>query len=156
MKVLVMSDSHGDRTSVSKIVDGNQDAQVIIHLGDGERDMEYVPFLNERAEIIAVRGNCDIASTLPLNRVKYFEGHVFYITHGFVEKVKQGTTELMGAAEKYSAGIVLYGHTHSTVNKTINEMHFFNPGSVKNGFYGVISINGDKIKYEHKLVEDLE
>ncbi|MEG0978451.1 MAG: YfcE family phosphodiesterase [Oscillospiraceae bacterium] len=154
MKVLVLSDSHGDKKSVSKIVDENQDAQLIIYLGDGERDLEYVPILNNHAEIVAVRGNCDMASQLSLNAVKFIDGHIFYITHGFVEKVKQGTTVLMKIAEKYNAGIVLYGHTHSPVNKIENSVHFFNPGSVKSGFYGVIDINGDDVKFEHRLVED--
>lgn len=153
MKVLVLSDSHGDKSSVSKIVDDNQDADFIIHLGDGERDMEFAPFLNDHAEIIAVRGNCDMASQLPLNRIKFIEGHVFYITHGFVEKVKQGINELMKTSKKYNADIVLYGHTHSPVNKYENEMHFFNPGSVKSGFYGVININEYEITFEHRMVE---
>ncbi len=154
MKLLVMSDSHGAKNSVSKIVDENQDCEYIIHLGDGERDMEFAPFLNERAQIICVRGNCDIGSQLPLHSIKFIDGNVIYITHGFEEQVKQGTTQLMKIAEKYNAGIVLYGHTHSPVNKSANEIHFFNPGSVKNGFYGIISINNGELVFEHKLLEE--
>ena len=153
MKLLVMSDSHGSKNSISKIVDSNLDAQIIIHLGDGENDMEYVPFLNEHADIIAVRGNCDISSMLPVDCVRYIEGHMLYCTHGHVQQVKQGVTEIIKTAGKYNADIVLYGHTHAPVNKCENGMRLFNPGSVKQGFYGVVNINDAGAVFEHRLLE---
>lgn len=153
MKLLVMSDSHGSKNSISKIVDSNLDAQIIIHLGDGENDMEYVPFLNEHADIIAVRGNCDIASMLSVDCVRYIEGHILYCTHGHVQQVKQGATELIKTAGKHNADIVLYGHTHSPVNKCENGMHLFNPGSVKDGFFGVVNIDDAGVVFEHRLLE---
>jgi len=153
MKVLVMSDSHGSKDSISNIVDNNLDAQFIIHLGDGENDMEYVPFLNNHSEIIAVRGNCDMASRLPIDCVRCIEGHTLYCTHGHVQRVKQGTTELIKTAGKCNADIVLYGHTHTPVNKCENGLHLFNPGSAKNGSYGIININDTGVTFEHMLLE---
>lgn len=153
MKVLVVSDSHGDNNSVSRIVGDNLDAKVIIHLGDGEQDMEGVHLLNNQANIIAVRGNCDMASLLPVDCVRVIKRHTFYCTHGFTQQVKQGTTELLKTAKKYNADIVLYGHTHLPVNKQECGVHLFNPGSLKNGFYGIINIDDKDVEFKHILLE---
>lgn len=153
MKVLVISDSHGCKNALQDIVDDNLSARYIIHLGDGERDMEFVPYLNPNAQIISVRGNCDLGSTLPTQNIKFIEGHTLFCTHGHKFKVKQGTQELLDAASKVLADIVLYGHTHTPVNKERNGIHLFNPGSVKNGIYGIIDFSEENVTFEHKFLE---
>lgn len=149
MKVLVMSDSHGKKKLVQEIITENLDAKLIIHLGDGERDMEYAQFLNTDAQIISVCGNCDMASCLAIDCVRLVEEYTFYCTHGHNSQVKLGTAKLLKTAQKYNADIVLYGHTHRPVNNLTNGVLLFNPGSVKDGVYGLIDIDNNQIKARH-------
>ncbi|MBQ3919944.1 MAG: metallophosphoesterase family protein, partial [Oscillospiraceae bacterium] len=60
MKIVVMSDSHGDIMTVRKIISAHKDASIFIHLGDGENDIETVRDENPRLTIYNVAGNCDI------------------------------------------------------------------------------------------------
>lgn len=152
MKVLVVSDSHGNKNALQDIVENNLNARYIIHLGDGEYDMEFVPYINPNAQIIMVKGNCDLGSALPAQTIKFIEGHTIYCTHGYEERVKQGTQELLDKASKVLADIVLYGHTHTPVNKERNGIHLFNPGSVQNGIYGIIDFSGKNVTFEHKFL----
>ncbi len=149
MKVLVMSDSHGDKNLVNKIICENLDARLIIHLGDGERDMEYAQFLNDDAKIVSVCGNCDMASLLPVDCTLSVGGLAFYCTHGHNAQVKSGTSQLLKIAKKHNADIVLYGHTHIPVNSIENGVHLFNPGSVKSGVYGLIDVDDNKANFKH-------
>lgn len=41
MKILVFSDTHGDVTKMERAIRSHSDAEVIIHCGDGEMDVEY-------------------------------------------------------------------------------------------------------------------
>lgn len=153
MKVLVVSDSHGSKNTLEEIIDQNLSAKYIIHLGDGEYDMDFAPYINSNAEIIMVRGNCDIGSSLPTKAVKYIEGHTLFITHGYEQRVKCGVYELLDTASKYLSDIVLYGHTHVPVNEKIGDIHLFNPGSVKDGIYGIIDLNEENVTFEHKFLK---
>ncbi|MBQ9199658.1 MAG: hypothetical protein IJ141_05715 [Lachnospiraceae bacterium] len=42
MKMVVISDSHGDIVTVRKIISMHKDANIFIHLGDGEKDIESI------------------------------------------------------------------------------------------------------------------
>lgn len=49
MKILVFSDTHGDVTRMERAIRSHSNAEVIIHCGDGEMDVEYAKgtFLTE-------------------------------------------------------------------------------------------------------------
>ena len=40
MRIIVMSDSHGNYSAVESIIDRNTYADWIFHLGDGERELD--------------------------------------------------------------------------------------------------------------------
>lgn len=67
MRIIVMSDSHGNYSAVESIIDRNTDADWIFHLGDGERELDrYItshPMIARK--IIHVAGNCDFNSMSP-------------------------------------------------------------------------------------------
>ena len=42
MKILVFSDTHGDMTKMKRAILSHSDAEVIIHCGDGETDLNYM------------------------------------------------------------------------------------------------------------------
>ena len=60
--------------------------------------------------------------------------------HGHAEHVKYGTDELICRARQEGADIVLYGHTHSGVTAYDDGLYIMNPGSIRDGHYGMIDI----------------
>ncbi len=140
MRILVLSDSHNDYLSLKKAIETHPSAEVVVFLGDGERDIERIDDLLKLKHVIKVKGNCDIASMLDENVTQTICGKKFFITHGYVENVKFGDDVLVYKGQSLNADIILYGHTHVPVNKYIDGVYVFNPGSVREGNYGFIDI----------------
>lgn len=140
MRILVLSDSHNNYLSLKKAVENHPSAEVIVFLGDGERDINRVEELLENKYVIKVKGNCDIASTLDETVTQTIGGKKFYITHGYLENVKFGDDRLVYKGQSLDADIILYGHTHVPVNKRVDGIYVFNPGSIRDGNYGFIDI----------------
>ena len=59
MRILVVSDSHGDYNSLKKAIASQPTAEVIVHCGDGAKEVESLTTDFPEKKIIAVRGNCD-------------------------------------------------------------------------------------------------
>lgn len=146
MKILVLSDSHGSQEYLYTIVYENLDADVIIHLGDGEGDMRVIRDLPSMAEkrIIQVCGNCDFSSNNPITTFETIGDVKFYITHGYVQHVKFGTALLAKDAAESGREVALFGHTHVPYLNTEGPVTLFNPGAVCNGKYGIITIDEDR------------
>ena len=151
MRILVVSDSHGSTRRLLNVVDDNEDISMMIFLGDGERDLEHIkPFL--KVPLVAVCGNCDMYSDLSDCRIVDVAGKRLFCTHGHKEKVKYGDTMLRDTARSRNADIALYGHTHVPVNIYYDGLFVFNPGSLREGSYGVIDILPSGIICIHKKV----
>ncbi len=139
MRILVLSDVHSNRFNLREVLKMHRTAEIVVFLGDGERDFEHMEELENR-HVIMVKGNCDLYSELPENITQTIEGKKFLITHGYVENVKFGEEKLLLKGQCLSADIILYGHTHVPVNKTVAGMLIFNPGALRDGNYGFIDI----------------
>jgi len=151
MRILVVSDSHGNTRRLLKAVEDNEDISMMIYLGDGERDLETIkPFL--KAPLVAVSGNCDMYSSLPDCEIVDIGGKRLFCTHGYKEKVKYGDELLRHTARLRNADIALYGHTHVPVNIYDDGLFVFNPGALRDGSYGVIDILPSGIICIHKKV----
>ena len=140
MRILVVSDSHGDVFGLRCAIEAQPTASVLIHLGDGERDMDAVSGAAGNIKVIRVKGNADYSTDIPYNCVEIIEGKRIYCTHGQWEKVKYGDYELICAAKDAGADLVLFGHTHTPAKDYIDGIYLFNPGSIRDGNYGVIDI----------------
>ncbi len=144
MKILVLSDSHGKEEYVYSILNDNRDADIIIHLGDGENDIDLslreIPGIT-RKRFFAVKGNCDLMSSLPTTTYENICGYKFYITHGFKQHVKSGVSEIFLDAKNNERQIVLFGHTHRPFYEERDGIYLFNPGAVMRGSYGIITID---------------
>lgn len=140
MRILVVSDSHGDVFSLRKAVRSQPTAEIVVFLGDGERDMDFVSYETENKHVIAVKGNCDFGSILPENVTQTISEKKLFVTHGYLENVKFGDDKLIYKGQSLGADIILYGHTHVPVNKYVDGVYVFNPGSIRNGNYGFIDI----------------
>lgn len=137
MRILVLSDSHGDVFSLNKALDMQPGADMVIHLGDGERDFKSCR-IDKPA--IQVKGNCDWGSDLPAFTVTQEAGYTIYCTHGYAEMVKYGLYNLQSAARGYNADLALFGHTHTPVTYYEDGLWLVNPGSIRNGDFAVVDL----------------
>lgn len=143
MRAIVISDSHHDSASINMLLTLHKTADMVIFLGDGEQDFfsDINQKLIKNKKIIAVKGNCDFGSTLCDEGMFNIHNKKFYVLHGHTKLVKHGLSNLIQAAEKENADIVLYGHTHSEAVEYNNGIYYMCPGSIKNGSYGIVDID---------------
>ena len=153
MRLVVFSDSHGDRISLEMAIKNESDADAFIFLGDGLRDWEECEDLLRNKITVAVRGNCD-GSFLPYEKriIDRLGGIIAYCTHGDAEKVKFSLEPLKLNASLSGATLALYGHTHTPYKEYDNGLYIFNPGSVRQNSYGIVDITTGGIMCFHKKI----
>jgi len=131
MRIIVISDSHGDYASLEKVLLRNTDADWIFHLGDGERELDT--FINSHPmiapKIIHVAGNCDYASLSHDVFVLPVMHHKILATHGHRYGVRSSLERLKMLAEEHGCDIILYGHTHIRDQRSEDGFYILNPGS---------------------------
>lgn len=152
MKILVMSDSHGDTFDAALAVEQEPEAKYVFHLGDGEHDIDDLAEKYTNRDFIRVRGNCDFLSNLNTTAYIEIEGVRIFAAHGHTLYVRDGYTSLYFAAKERNADIALFGHTHSPYLDNYNGVRLFNPGSIHDGRYGLIVIDSKGISCFHKKV----
>ena len=140
MRILVFSDSHGSTGCMREALLAHDEADMVIHLGDGERDIGRLEDLIAGRRLVQVCGNCDFYSLLPANEIVDVVGARIFCSHGHTELVKHGTQAFVKKAKLLGARIALYGHTHESVTSYDDGLHIMNPGSIRAGEYGVIDI----------------
>jgi putative phosphoesterase len=130
-----------------RVLEKEKNADLFIHLGDGERDtagfQTDIPF----KDYYCVRGNCDPGHT-STEKIFSAGGKTIFITHGHEYGVKHGLELLKNKAVEQKAEIVLFGHTHEGFEAYDSEhnIHFLNPGSIslpkpgKPPTYGVLEL----------------
>ncbi len=140
MRILVFSDSHGQPYYMRKVLLAHPEAELVIHLGDGEHDLDTMGFELQGRPVVKVRGNCDFGSSL--NAVEMFEekGCRLYCTHGYLEHVKYGYEILYENARGMKADIVLFGHTHEQFQTYEDGIYLLNPGAAYDGYYAMVDI----------------
>lgn len=151
MKIVVVSDNHGNYSVLKEILDAHQDADYYFHLGDSEMEIDEIkPFCG-------VRGNVDFDYNFPFDKVIDVGEHSFYLTHG--NAYSSDVNLLSKAAKNLSCDFVLFGHTHSFYNQTIDGIRVINPGSCsrpKDGTkpsYAIITINDNQIDVKRVDIE---
>lgn len=140
MRLLVLSDSHGDAAAVRLALARQPDVQNVFFLGDGIRDLAGIRPEAGRRNCFVVRGNNDFGCQEPLEALEELRGKRIFYTHGHTYQVKYGDGALRGAARSAGADIVLYGHTHRPVTDYEDGLYLMNPGSLRDGAYGVVDI----------------
>lgn len=140
MRILVISDSHGDSYAVRQAIAEQPTAKIMFFLGDGEHDLDFLDSSASRLFVHKVKGNCDFGSSLPAYVVDEVNGVRIYACHGYAEQVKYGTSALRERAADSKVSIALYGHTHVADTTYDNGIWLVNPGSIRQGSYAVIDI----------------
>lgn len=150
MKILCVSDSHGDLAALEEIVGENPDARLLLHLGDGNRELEELRCRFPKLEYAAVRGNCDRVSDFPTLRMEIIRGVPIFLTHGHLFSVKRSLEEIWLEGCRREAALVLFGHTHRPHLEERAGMWLLNPGSASRydgaGSYATITLADRRVK----------
>lgn len=144
MRILVVSDTHGDEQALWRAVEDQPSARVVIYLGDGAREAEAVAARYPDRQFYRVRGNGDWAAgaALPVAGEEKLGGKRLFFTHGHVYDVKNGLYRVVCAARERRADILLFGHTHLPLTVYDDGLYILNPGSLSygRGTYGTVDI----------------
>ncbi len=132
MRILVISDTHGDLRTLTRIVEENQNADYILHLGDCEEECRAL--LADKPELasrfLRVKGNNDFGSSTPLfATLRVSPQHKIFFTHGHKYGVYYGTEQLVQTAKENHCDIALFGHTHCSMCAYTDGVYVMNPGS---------------------------
>lgn len=149
MKIVVVSDTHGDYNFIENIVTKHKDCDMFLHAGDScLREYELEPF-------ISVRGNCDF-DIKHISRILNINGYKIFIFHG--DKYYLHREVLYTLCNDNECDIIIHGHTHIANYEKYKDVHIICPGSLidpRGGFpsYAIIEIDDDVkveiMKYEY-------
>lgn len=164
MKVLVVSDSHGDREILVELIERYKDkVDQIFHCGDSE--LEATDSVWD--SMMTVRGNMDFTDEYKLTQIADVKNERIFMAHGHRFNVNYSMQALVYAAEAENADYAFFGHTHQAKSEKINNMIVLNPGSISEprGHYQVPTyaiVKSDKFQivvtyYDraHKTIQDL-
>lgn len=126
-RALVVSDNHGDRTILEKIVEQWADrVDVLIHCGDSE-----IPAADPlMQQFVCVAGNNDIRLGYQADQNIMVAGQRFLVTHGHHYRVNFSMTPIMLKGAEEGADVICFGHTHQLFAATDRDMLLLNPGSI--------------------------
>lgn len=149
MKAVIMSDSHKNFQSIIDIMAREADADLIVHAGDVQKDVEDIEDAYPEYKLEYVVGNNDIYVQTPYNRVFTFGGKTVFLTHGHEYSVKRSLTRLKQKAREMGADICIFGHTHQSLKEEQDGILFINPGSTRST-YAVLQIENGEVNAEIK------
>jgi putative phosphoesterase len=129
MRILVISDTHGNYPRALRAWDLAEPFDAVIHLGDGGDDADLLSRIIGFA-VIRVAGNCDHGSTEPRELLLDFEGKRLLLAHGDRYGVKSGLARLEQRGIELGVDCVLFGHTHHATIVTLSGILFVNPGTL--------------------------
>ena len=144
MRIAVLADTHVNMLEdlSKKIIDALSTVDLIIHAGDFT-DVQLLKELEGLRTVKAVQGNMDsreLKVMLPAKEIVEIENKRIGITHGsggpggIEERVRK-------VFESDRIDIIVYGHSHQSQNKVIEDVLLFNPGKATDSF-GILTIDG--------------
>ncbi|MDE3281818.1 metallophosphoesterase [Lacticaseibacillus parahuelsenbergensis] len=150
MKILAVSDTHGDREILATILKQQPDLDGYFYAGDSELPADDSLFQTYHA----VEGNMDFDPNFPMSVTTTIKGITIFMTHGHRFGVNFGLDKLMAAGEAAHAQLVIFGHTHQLGVEERAGMVILNPGSISQprgqfanlgGTYATVSWTDDKV-----------
>ena len=147
MKILVISDSHGNIANLKAVMMIGKKAGVraVIHCGDWADLASFDAVLSYNIPIYSVLGNADVDSdleeALSLECKKYdphllklkIDGRKIGVIHNVDFKDKQSLASQSPGKKLYDFNVVFSGHLHSKEEKIVNWTKFVRPGALING-----------------------
>ena len=146
VKIVVVSDSHGNYRNFSQIVKKHKDCNLIIHAGDGEQDIEDLAMYERdlSSKVVFVGGNCDIHGIHERTKTVEIGGIRIFVAHGDRYEVKTDKTIIANAAKSEGCQVAVFGHSHIRFCENVEGVFLLNPGSC--------DIQGDKTAPSYALL----
>ena len=144
--VVVISDSHGRKENIDRLLPILAEADYIVHLGDGAADMREISEKYPEKTYVC-KGNCDFYPALK-DYVLDVEGGRVFMCHGDRYRVKSTLLELAKEAKARGADLALFGHTHRAEIVQEDGVTLDNPGALPfpaglGGTYAYVTISKD-------------
>jgi putative phosphoesterase len=153
MKICVISDTHARHINdlPPVLISVMKKVELIVHLGDYDT-IELVNELKKLGNFRGVTGNHDFAriqAVLPQTDVLEVNGKRLGLVHGHGCSMPAGLKR--GLRSRFNGDkidAILYGHTHVSRNRVVDDVLYFNPGSAGGRFpayrrsYGVLTVDG--------------
>lgn len=145
MKILLVSDTHGNNEVLDKLVILHPDMDLYLHLGDSESVPELLrPF-------VTVKGNCDHFSDAQ---------DIFMISTnvGYLVATHKPQNFDQNWLEENNVKIVCHGHTHKRRFEKIKNVIYINPGAISyardgNGLsYSILKIENSEVEHTFKYI----
>lgn len=154
MKILVISDSHGNLANLNHIMGFAEKIKVdaIIHCGDWNTIEAAETVLDSKIPLYTVLGNADVrpevVRKLKTNSQKFSEDFLDIK----IEGRKIGVTHKPSSNKKFFGGkkldIIFNGHMHSKDENVINDVKIVRPGAVINGNnFAVYDTSTNKVEF---------
>ena len=158
-KLLVLSDSHGARDAIKRILNKEQNnVDAVIFLGDGLRDLEQALAFFPHLRVYSVAGNCDYGALEPLDGLAGFDQTVVFYTHGHMYGVKIRSGHACRCRRRPGRRGGAVRSLPYSPRGAAGKVFLFNPGSCGRCYtgpdtYGLLTLeNGAVTAYEHKEV----
>jgi uncharacterized protein len=152
IKIGIMSDTHisKDTYKIDELLKKYlNDADIVIHAGDF-KTMKVIELIKARKKFIGVWGNNDgaaIRAEIKEKEILKVNGFKIGIYHGHGEG-KSTIDKAYNMFKEDKVDVIVFGHSHQPIIKTINKTLMLNPGSPtskrKERWYSVIILELDK------------
>lgn len=132
MRAAVFSDTHHNTAPMLEALRRCR-PDLIIHLGDHDRDTLCIEEEFPDIPLYRVCGNCDFAPIAPLADIVPLGPVKALICHGHSYGVDWGLDRLAYAAEERGCSLALFGHTHHAEQQQLGGVQLVNPGTAGKG-----------------------
>jgi len=150
LKLFVISDTHGNIDEALEIIDNTNEIDLILHLGDMDKDAKKLSAHTDK-KVIGVRGNNESSfCKTPEYHVLETEYGNILLTHGHLDQVGVDLQKLIYRAEEAGCKAVFFGHTHAPMYAESYGIYALNPGSFSlpqrssSGSYAIVDISKDE------------
>ena len=153
MKILVVSDTHGDCSRVIEVfqkLNKESPVDIIVHCGDYAADARELQ-ARLGIHVAWVKGNCDGGFSDTDWSILETEAGNFIITHGHNEQVDFSKQNIYYKALENDCVGAIFGHTHRASYTEMDDIVLMNPGSLtkprdgSGGTFGLLVTGEDSI-----------
>lgn len=152
MKIGVVADTHSQEIP-KQLLNDFKNVDFIIHAGDFCSADDFKIF-SQLKNVEAVYGNMDdqkIRQLFPVRQILRVEGVAIGLCHGYgpPDRIFETVKEEF---KKDKVDAVIFGHSHYSLNKRVDNVLYFNPGSPNDTIrapyksYGILEVKDGKIR----------
>ena len=153
MKIVLVSDNHGNRQCLKDLKALYSDYDMFVHCGDSEMPYE------DMEGYVCVCGNNDFfyRGQVPDNLVLQIAGHTVYVCHGHMDFLSYFHYEpMIQRAKAKGADTIFFGHVHTYLDTVQDGVRLLNPGSIRHNrdggmpTYMLVEISQEEIRVTRK------